>query len=327
MGQLKDLNNPPVYVEALVRAALADEPDKVAAWLVEEEGTPSLSPQDPRVRYFAERLMDLAPRPENGFVARSTRIPPAPKLGRNDLCPCGSGEKFKNCHIGDPGAVTWKLGPPTAEIRNMAVVQLIHNLAPAALDHVPVHRISEVAMSEMASAYHNHGNIAKAIAMLNVVLTGARDDDMMLYDFWIARYAEWLVDAGEAADAEQFLLDEFDQRRGVEPWQVAQKLAAFYIDQGDPDNGETWVAEALQGDEDNPFNHYLDGLVKHATRNYDGAIQAYERARSLSGRFREHERLYMDELIGEALELAGKGLPPDAAPGDGAEASSAQVSS
>jgi preprotein translocase subunit SecA len=23
---------------------------------------------------------------------------PAPKIGRNDLCPCGSGKKFKKCH-------------------------------------------------------------------------------------------------------------------------------------------------------------------------------------------------------------------------------------
>jgi preprotein translocase subunit SecA len=22
----------------------------------------------------------------------------APKIGRNDLCPCGSGKKYKNCH-------------------------------------------------------------------------------------------------------------------------------------------------------------------------------------------------------------------------------------
>ena len=28
--------------------------------------------------------------------SRSTRD--APKIGRNDLCPCGSGEKFKKCH-------------------------------------------------------------------------------------------------------------------------------------------------------------------------------------------------------------------------------------
>ncbi len=24
--------------------------------------------------------------------------PPAPKIGRNDACPCGSGKKFKKCH-------------------------------------------------------------------------------------------------------------------------------------------------------------------------------------------------------------------------------------
>ncbi|MBW1828638.1 MAG: SEC-C domain-containing protein, partial [Deltaproteobacteria bacterium] len=22
------------------------------------------------------------------------------KIGRNELCPCGSGKKFKNCHLG-----------------------------------------------------------------------------------------------------------------------------------------------------------------------------------------------------------------------------------
>jgi len=34
--------------------------------------------------------------------------PPAPKIGRNDLCPCGSGKKFKKCHgaiLEEEGAV------------------------------------------------------------------------------------------------------------------------------------------------------------------------------------------------------------------------------
>ncbi len=25
-----------------------------------------------------------------------------PKTGRNDACPCGSGKKYKNCHLGQP---------------------------------------------------------------------------------------------------------------------------------------------------------------------------------------------------------------------------------
>ena len=27
-----------------------------------------------------------------------TAVRSDPKVGRNDLCPCGSGKKFKNCH-------------------------------------------------------------------------------------------------------------------------------------------------------------------------------------------------------------------------------------
>jgi preprotein translocase subunit SecA len=33
------------------------------------------------------------PRPQPAPIKRE-----APKIGRNDLCPCGSGEKFKKCH-------------------------------------------------------------------------------------------------------------------------------------------------------------------------------------------------------------------------------------
>jgi len=39
--------------------------------------------------------------------ARKT-APPTPKIGRNDLCPCGSGKKFKKCHgaiLEEDGAV------------------------------------------------------------------------------------------------------------------------------------------------------------------------------------------------------------------------------
>ena len=31
------------------------------------------------------------------MVAATTQIREGPKIGRNDLCPCGSGKKFKNC--------------------------------------------------------------------------------------------------------------------------------------------------------------------------------------------------------------------------------------
>src|SRR4051812_31907523 len=40
------------------------------------------------------------PTPESAPLPVQARrsAPPAPKIGRNDLCPCGSGKKFKKCH-------------------------------------------------------------------------------------------------------------------------------------------------------------------------------------------------------------------------------------
>jgi hypothetical protein len=31
---------------------------------------------------------------------------PADRIGRNDLCPCGSGKKYKHCHEGKGNALT-----------------------------------------------------------------------------------------------------------------------------------------------------------------------------------------------------------------------------
>jgi preprotein translocase subunit SecA len=33
-----------------------------------------------------------------GAAARPSAPPAEPRIGRNDLCPCGSGKKFKKCH-------------------------------------------------------------------------------------------------------------------------------------------------------------------------------------------------------------------------------------
>jgi preprotein translocase subunit SecA len=47
----------------------------------------------------------LSPAPRGGARPQPQRVPVAaparregPKIGRNDLCPCGSGQKFKKCH-------------------------------------------------------------------------------------------------------------------------------------------------------------------------------------------------------------------------------------
>ncbi len=40
---------------------------------------------------------------EQAKAAKTVRKPTAAKIGRNDLCPCGSGKKFKHCHEGREG--------------------------------------------------------------------------------------------------------------------------------------------------------------------------------------------------------------------------------
>ena len=42
--------------------------------------------------------------PAGGGVAPAPRVRTAPAVGRNDPCPCGSGKKYKKCHmLGDQG--------------------------------------------------------------------------------------------------------------------------------------------------------------------------------------------------------------------------------
>ncbi|WP_198947934.1 SEC-C metal-binding domain-containing protein [Magnetofaba australis] len=317
MADAKDLNSPEVYAEALARAALTDDVNALAAWLAGDEKVAD-NPFHKWYLFFAQRLEDLAPRPELGFKPRSKQIAPAPKIGRNDPCPCGSGKKFKQCHIGKEEAVAWKLAPPTRMIQSVAAAQLIHQLSTEQLDAVPTEGLSEVAATEMATVYHEAEQVEKAAPLLKEVLDGPRNDDMMLYDYWIARYAEWLVELEREKEAEEFLLDEYDAHRGVEKHQVAQKLAAFYLDLGDPDNAETWIDSAIGGEADNPFNYYLKGLMQHQTERYDEACAAYATALDMAKTAGHEEDSAMLELISDALERAKNRQPPDEEePGEG----------
>ncbi len=60
-------------------------------------------PQDPRLREkafvaYQTRQAELAP--EGKRIKGPVVLPP--KVGRNDLCPCGSGRKYKKCCIDGP---------------------------------------------------------------------------------------------------------------------------------------------------------------------------------------------------------------------------------
>lgn len=310
MGSPKDLNEPDNYAEALVQAVLLDR-HALAAWLADDEGIIKAS-HGKWYLYFADRLKEMAPYPDQGFQARPRKAVAAPKLGRNEPCPCGSGKKYKQCHLLTGEEYAWKLGSPTPEIRALSVANLISRLSPEVLEKVPKDKCSMLALTEMSMTFYQYGRLKDAIALLGQALVNPeRDDSQIILDYWIARYAEWLLEDDRFKEAESFLMDEFDAKRGVEGWQVAQKLAALYLDQGDPDNAEIWVNNALEGDPDNPFNHYLKGLLFHTLENWDEAVAAYERSNELSSMFREQERGYMVALLEDALKKARQHLPPD----------------
>lgn len=308
MGSPKDLNQPEVYVSALVQAALLDDVEELTQWLADDVDV-AASPFYKWHRYFAERLISMAPKPEYGFAARQGRVVQAPKIGRNDACPCGSGKKFKQCHLEDEASVAWKIGSPTSMIRLMATSQIIQNMDLDTLDEVPLEKCSSMVLAEMATAYQREEELDTALTLLKRMLDGDRDDPAMLLDYWIARYAEWLVDAGLVEEGERFLLDEYKTQRNIEGWQVAQKLAAFYIDQGNLESAQTWVDIALEGQPDNSFNHYLLGLLHHGSESWDEATAAYERAEELSDQFKDSEQVFMVQLITESLRRARERLP------------------
>ncbi len=312
MGEPKDLNNPAVYAEALVQAVMNPHRERLASWLAGVEETAfglSKVPFQDWYLYFADRLLDMMPQPELGFQARPRRTVAAPKVGRNDLCPCGSGKKYKVCHLESEENPGWKLGSPTPAIRAMAIARLVHELPLTRLEKIPVSQAAPVALTEMATVFHGNGRLEEALKLVRQVLDGDRQDPFLLYDYWIARYAEWLVDADRAQEGEQFLLGEYDKPRAVKAWQVAQKLAAFYIDQGDLANADIWVNSALEGDGENPFNHYLKGMLSHFDALWEEAKSAYQLALQFSDRFREEEQVYMRQLVNEALQRAEQQLP------------------
>ncbi|MBF0614014.1 MAG: tetratricopeptide repeat protein [Magnetococcales bacterium] len=308
MGSPIDLNQAENYVAALIQAVQLNNVEALTRWLANDDQVDN-GPFHKWYRYFAERLMAMAPRPEQGFAARTSHLVAPPKIGRNDPCPCGSGKKYKQCHLESEQSVVWKLGSPTPVIRAMATSQIIQNLHLDVLDNVPLEKCSALALAEMAAAYQKEGETDMALTLLKQMLDGDRDDPFVLIDYWIARYAEWLVEAGLAPEGERFLLEEFKNLRKVDAWQVAQKLAAFYIDQGNLESATSWVETALKEKPDNPFNHYLNGLLRHGSELWEQAIAAYEQAMALSAGFREQEQAYMVQLVNEALERARNRQP------------------
>jgi preprotein translocase subunit SecA len=69
---------------APVRTALASPPVRQSLWQESRGSSPDAS-------------MPGAPAPTRSAVRAEPRTADGQKVGRNDLCPCGSGKKYKKC--------------------------------------------------------------------------------------------------------------------------------------------------------------------------------------------------------------------------------------
>ncbi|MDE5635920.1 MAG: SEC-C domain-containing protein, partial [Muribaculaceae bacterium] len=69
-----------------VKQAMPERPNDYSRYKASKEDLPGADAQ----RAAASARQGERPRPEP--------MKAAPKIGRNDPCPCGSGKKYKNCH-------------------------------------------------------------------------------------------------------------------------------------------------------------------------------------------------------------------------------------
>ncbi len=107
----------PRMLDALVHKAVVltllgrhREVTKMAPEIAHRGGPKCATPEDwlrcyPPMSELAQKLRGAGtapppPAPSASSPTRAATFPPAPKVGRNEPCPCGSGKKYKKCHGG-----------------------------------------------------------------------------------------------------------------------------------------------------------------------------------------------------------------------------------
>jgi preprotein translocase subunit SecA len=53
----------------------------------------------PKEEAVREQVAKVTGTNKDDSVKQGPKVNKAKKIGRNDLCPCGSGKKYKNCHL------------------------------------------------------------------------------------------------------------------------------------------------------------------------------------------------------------------------------------
>ena len=191
----------------------------------------------------------------------------APRAGRNEPCPCGSGKRFKHCH----GATA------SAEAAATAAAGLAQRL-------------------EQAVALHQHGDVDAALPLYREVLALEPGNPIAQHFLGVIHYQR-----GNLAEALP-LLEHSVALRGEEPeFHNNLGLALAASDREIDAVAEYRAALALKPDHATAWNNL--GLVLQATNELPAAIEAFRHALALKRDF-AHARwnLALALLLGRQFE-------------------------
>ncbi len=257
------------------------------------EAGPALAPAfakqiDPRTgpaglafRAMGVAIYNAMPLPEAGFQAR--RIP---EPGRNDPCSCGSGEKYKRCCL------------PLKGFLELSEYNMLRHVLDALLRkrfaELPASRVDVLAVYDTARQWHEEGEHARAVALLEPWFTGdgtlpGKLDPLfdMLMDCYLA--------LGNERKRERLLAATLERGDRALRAAALQRRAAMLADRGDFERAWESFREAQRGDPDN-VNHATLEITLLMSR---GEIaQVRERARFWIARLERRREPELAEMIG-----------------------------
>lgn len=227
---------------------------------------------------------------------RQFRTDPIGEPGRNDLCPCGSGSKFKHCCAQAPS-----LGPFNARLLWPFVLRALSGPAREAALRSP--HLAREAILEYAAEEIESGRSDAAVALLEPLLADPvqREDDVAAeaLDLLCNAYDE----RGGAKRRKQSLLDRISARPARSPLRSAanQRLACIYMDRDQPKASWAAFRSAQQDDPGHPALGMLEVQLLLSEGRND---EARDRARFFLAQLRRRGGDLDPRLIGFYESLA-----------------------
>ena len=226
--------------------------------------------------------------PVPGATARTT-----PRPGRNDLCPCGSGKKYKRCCADRPvdaGADAAGRHAQLVEVSGRLTREQVHALPLADVAVLDLERLPPAALDEVVQTWLSRHDWTRAAAAIDVV---ARRQSEPHADDWRHQLAASAIEAGRV-DVARAQLDRLTDPVLAEEVRLAIDLATG--DAGALDRLRRAAARAIEDDSgvaavelayvtlwvDRPLGILLARAALRADRllDADGLVEAIDEARA-----------------------------------------------